>query len=110
MLYTRNEQWDTHELQSSGWNRIPKGLGTTDTKHELFGLDIRGRSDKYLAYKRKTKILEKRHFISQHSLNIGLCLNSVKHCSEVLSLLSGVIKRDTHRADSFLMPNISCRI
>ena len=31
-------------------------------------LDIRGRSDKYLVYKRKTKILEKRRFISQHSL------------------------------------------
>jgi len=29
---------------------------------------IRGRSDKYLAYKRKTKILEKWRFISQHSL------------------------------------------
>ena len=31
-------------------------------------LIIRGRSDKYLAYKRKTKILEKWRFISQHSL------------------------------------------
>ena len=29
---------------------------------------IRGWSDKYLAYKRKTKILEKLRFISQHSL------------------------------------------
>ena len=29
---------------------------------------IRGRSDKYLAYKRETKILEKWRFISQHSL------------------------------------------
>ena len=29
---------------------------------------IRRRSDKYLAYKRKTKILEKWRFISQHSL------------------------------------------
>ena len=29
---------------------------------------IRGRSDKHLAYKRKTKILEKWRFISQHSL------------------------------------------
>ena len=31
-------------------------------------LNIWGRSDKYLAYKRKTKILEKWRFISQHSL------------------------------------------
>ena len=29
---------------------------------------VRGRSDKYLAYERKTKILEKWRFISQHSL------------------------------------------
>ncbi len=31
-------------------------------------VDLRGRSDKYLAYKWKTKILEKWRFISQHSL------------------------------------------
>ena len=30
--------------------------------------NTRGRSDKYLAYKRKTKILEKWRFISQDSL------------------------------------------
>ena len=47
--------------------------------------------------------------------SFGLRLNSVKHCSKVemvsrLRLLSGVRKRGTHRADSFLMLNISCRI
>ena len=31
-------------------------------------MKVQGRSDKYLAYKRKTKILEKWRFISQHSL------------------------------------------
>ena len=42
-----------------------------------------------------------------------LWLNSIKHCSEVVSrlrLLSGVSKRGTHHADSFLMHKISCRI
>jgi len=46
-------------------------------------------------------------------VNFGLRLNNIKHCSEVVSrlrLLSGVSKRGTHRADSFLMPKISCRI
>ena len=31
-------------------------------------LIVRGRSDKYAAYKRKTKILEKWRFISQHNI------------------------------------------
>ena len=48
----------------------------------------------------------------QHRNSFGLHLNSVWHCSEVVSLLclSGVSKRGTHHANSFLMSKISCRI
>lgn len=40
-------------------------------------------------------------------------LNNVQHCYEVVSrlrLLSGMSKRDSQHTDSFLMPNISCRM
>ena len=51
--------------------------------------------------------------VLSHSNSFGLRLNSVKDCSEVVSrlcLLFGVSKCGTLRADSFLMPNISCGI
>ena len=43
-------------------------IPTIDSFRVLIKYDLRGRSDKYLAYKRKTKILEKWRFISQDSL------------------------------------------
>ena len=90
---------------------------------------IRWRSDKYLSYKRKTpgevhcfycslisgvfRWIPVSSTVTKRRRNsFGLRLNGVKHCSEVVSrlrLLSGVSKRGTHRADSFLMSNISCR-
>lgn len=44
--------------------------------------------------------------------SFGLRLNSLKHCSEVVSrtCLSWVGKCSTHRGDGFLVPKISCRI
>ena len=38
------------------------------TYREYQSVCVRGRSNKYLAYKGKTKILEKWRFISQHNL------------------------------------------
>ena len=41
--------------------------------HQILRSTIRGRSDKFLAYKRKTKILEHSRFISQQSLLLVRC-------------------------------------
>lgn len=52
-------------------------------------------------------------FVDSHETTQKLHLNSVKHCSKVVSrlcLLFEVSKHDTHRADSFNMPKFSCMI
>ena len=57
-----------HFLICSFMQRIKCTLWFTNVHLYTWLTIIRGRSDKYLAYKRKTNILEKWRFISQHSL------------------------------------------
>ena len=64
-------QFGARETRSNAHERVANGdVSVTPRVRLHLGSQhdkVRGRSDKYLACKRKTKVLEKWRFISQHS-------------------------------------------